>query len=354
RRRHLRCLRPQGWRDHPRRDVPVVGVVLREKVIGSIPGAGDRRPLRQALRSILTTCCARRMPGATARRSLLLFALLVCGEASGPAPMFAHGMPVSLDFWGAFGRRTARCQRIIGSSAAACARQAWNARRECRLGTLRGIPCDQAATQAVIEAARVGAVNSVAVACTEQQALNLTFLGVFEAEQDVVRFCRELDAAAESAVFLPVGDDPAGLSPAARRCVGATALATTKLLHAAFNSHQRALDRIALRAFAPRDKHAMVAASLAAIGRDQAALEALMTASCSSETFARTYGRSPSEFLALIASRADCLAGRTYAQGGIICPQPHCGNGMQELPDESCDDGNRIDGDGCSAECSRE
>jgi len=263
-------------------------------------------------------------------------------------------MPVEIDFWGAFGRRTARCQRVIGTSAAVCARQAWNARRECRLGTLRGVPCDENAVDAVVEAARLAAVNSVAVACTEQQALNLTFLGVFEAEQDVVRFCRELDAAAESAVFLPVGDDPAGLSPAARRCVGATALATTKLLHAAFNSHQRVLDRIALRAFAPRDKHAMVAASLAAIGRDQAALEALMTASCSSETFARTYGRSPSEFLALIASRADCLAGRTYAQGGIICPQPQCGNGMQELPDESCDDGNRIDGDGCSAECSRE
>jgi len=295
------------------------------------------------------------MPGATARRSLLLFALLVCGEASGPAPMFAHGMPVSLDFWGAFGRRTARCQRIIGSSAAACARQAWNARRECRLGTLRGIPCDQAATQAVIEAARVGAVNAVAAACTEQQALNLTFLGVFEAEQDAVRFCRELEVAADTAVFLPVDTAASGgSSSAALPCVSAAALASTKLLYRAFTSQQRLLDRIALLPFAPRDKRAMVAASHAAIARDAAAVESVLTGSCPAEHFTSLYGQSPSAFLALIGSRADCLAGRTYAQGGILCPPSQCGNGMEEQPDESCDDGNRTDGDGCSAQCAIE
>jgi len=35
-------------------------------------------------------------------------------------------------------------------------------------------------------------------------------------------------------------------------------------------------------------------------------------------------------------------------------PGPVCGNGVLELPDEECDDGNTVDGDGCSATCTNE
>ena len=51
------------------------------------------------------------------------------------------------------------------------------------------------------------------------------------------------------------------------------------------------------------------------------------------------------------------LAGTTYAQGGVVCPPPVCGNGMLEgdaLREEECDDGNLTPGDGCSATCAHE
>jgi cysteine-rich repeat protein len=84
-----------------------------------------------------------------------------------------------------------------------------------------------------------------------------------------------------------------------------------------------------------------------------------MADACSETDFHASYGRSAATFLATIASRADCLAGGTYAQGGVVCPPQECGNGMLEIGsatqlDEECDDGNLTDGDGCSASCLRE
>ena len=80
---------------------------------------------------------------------------------------------------------------------------------------------------------------------------------------------------------------------------------------------------------------------------------------CSEADFTTVYGRDSATFLDTIASRADCLAGGTYAQGGVLCPPQACGNGMLEIGsltqiDEECDDGNVVDGDGCSASCMRE
>ena len=84
-----------------------------------------------------------------------------------------------------------------------------------------------------------------------------------------------------------------------------------------------------------------------------------MAKGCSNDEFTAAYGRDAATFLGTIASRADCLAGGTYAQGGVVCPLQVCGNGMLEIGsltqiDEECDDGNVIDGDGCSASCMRE
>jgi cysteine-rich repeat protein len=292
--------------------------------------------------------------GRAFRLIVLLLGLAAACEAATPALLHAHGMPVSLDFWGAFGRRTARCQRVIGAAAASCALRAWEIQRTCQVGALFGTPCDQDAARAAIEAVRTAAVSTVGAACTENQTLTLTFLGIFEAQSDVVSFCRAFEAASVSAVLRPIPDDPAAASPTLRACVEAAAFATSKLAHGAFVSHQYLLDRIALLSFSPPKKRAMVAASKTAIGSDAARLASMMAKSCTAQEFSQTYGRDPAAFLAQIASRADCLAGRTYAQGGILCPAPECGNGMQELPDEDCDDGNVVSGDGCSATCTRE
>ena len=113
------------------------------------------------------------------------------------------------------------------------------------------------------------------------------------------------------------------------------------------------LDRIAQQSISPRRKRTLVEASTAAIARDTALLAERITEVCPAPQFEAAYGRPPAEFLALIASRADCLAGQTYAQGGILCPAAVCGNGMQE-PGERCDDGGTEDGDGCSARCELE
>ena len=268
----------------------------------------------------------------------------------------AHGAPTKLDFWGAFGRRVGRCQRIIGRAAAVCALRAWDAQRTCMLTAMNGGTCDEEATDATIEAARLDAVDTVDDGCTNAQALTLVFLGKFEAEQDVIRFCRQLEDAAVSAVFRPLaGNAPA--APVVRRCVASAALATTKLLRHAFDSRQQLLDRIAVGSFAPARKQAMLGASTAAIGGHAETLRLGMTDTCPVEDFIDVYGADTPTFLALIASRADCLAGTTYAQGGVLCPAPVCGNGMVEgnaLSEEECDDANLTPGDGCSATCTRE
>ncbi len=305
------------------------------------PGAGGRSdPPRRRLRILRLTAAA-------------LAAGALCNALT-PSPLRAHGVPVPLDFWGAFGRRVARCQRIIGRSAAVCGLRAWNARQTCQLAVLRGLPCDEDTVQSTVEAARLAAVDAVRAACTEQQAVTLVFLGTFEAGSDVVAFCRDLDVAAVSAVFRPVPEDPTAAPPEVARCIDAAALATTKLLRSAFDSRQALLDRIALGSFSPTRKDAMLADSTAAIGSAAAALQAQMSSTCSADEFTRTYGIDPTVFFGLIASRADCLAGKTYTQGGVLCPAAQCGNGMLERPEEECDDANLTDADGCSATCARE
>jgi cysteine-rich repeat protein len=285
--------------------------------------------------------------------ALLAIALL----APLPAPVVGHGPPAPLNFWGAFGRRVARCQRVIARNAAVCALHAWEARRACRLAALRGGTCDEDATDAVIEAARIAAVDRVGDTCTDQQAQTLVFLDLREAQLDVVTFCRELEDAVESAIFRPLSVTTS-VPPYAARCLEAASLAATKLLRQGFDSRARLLDRIALLSFSRSAKLAMVAESSAAMADAATALGRDLSAACPPPAFAQTYGRDAMALLDTIAGRADCLAGQVYAQGGVVCPAPQCGNGMiefQPIQDrEECDDGNVLSGDGCSALCTRE
>jgi cysteine-rich repeat protein len=57
------------------------------------------------------------------------------------------------------------------------------------------------------------------------------------------------------------------------------------------------------------------------------------------------------ELLANLARQAPCFGGGMYVQDALVCPAPECGNGVREGGDP-CDDGNRRDGDDCSATCS--
>ena len=48
---------------------------------------------------------------------------------------------------------------------------------------------------------------------------------------------------------------------------------------------------------------------------------------------------------------SDCPVGAAYTCEGCVCEaEPHCGDGNLD-PGEECDDGNNVDGDGCTANC---
>lgn len=278
-------------------------------------------------------------------RALILLALLGL-----PSGALAHGTPIDIAAWGRFPRPIARCQRVIGRAAAVCGLRVWRARRDCVLAPLRGAVCNLAATNAAMEGARLAALDDVSGSCTAMQVVNLQFLDVREAQADVIRFCRELDAAATSLVLDPLATaNPADLTA----CGVPTATAATKLFGIAFRSRQRVLDRIAVSSIPARQKRALIAVSTRAIDDDAARLAAGIAATCPEERFTALYARPAADLLAAAADRADCLAGNAYAQGEVTCPPPVCGNRIRETGEE-CDDGNTVDGDGCSGSCSRE
>ena len=164
----------------------------------------------------------------------------------------------------------------------------------------------------------------------------------------MTRFCRNLADAARSVVLR---HDAPPASPAARACVDRLARVASKLFANGFRSRQRVLDRIAVASLPPGGKQALVDASAAATSAAAAALEGELHAHCPTGLFAALYhAQTPTEVMAKLAIWPDCLAGDTYAQAGVVCPPPVCGNRMIER-DEFCDDGNTEPGDGCDASC---
>ncbi|MGH7790316.1 MAG: DUF4215 domain-containing protein [Candidatus Binatia bacterium] len=292
-------------------------------------------------------------PRALLRHRRALFAALL-GLALAPAVAGAHGTPIALDFWGDFVPRVARCQRTIAREAAMCGLRAWRAHRDCRLTDLQGGSCDIVATKAAVDAARVDAISAVAPACPGQDVNALQFLDVSEAQQDIIRFCRDhLERPTLSAVFDAPERAGIGLDADTQTCVSATADAVSTLLHRATRARQRTLDFIAQQRLSPAAKRLRVTRSTTEIARTVNALSEQITARCPAPRFEAIYGRDAAALLTTIATRADCLAGDTYAQGTILCPASVCGNGMRE-PQEDCDDGNTRAGDGCDDVCEAE
>ena len=110
------------------------------------------------------------------------------------------------------------------------------------------------------------------------------------------------------------------------------------------------MDRIAASALRLEEKTALVDHSTMEVERGRRELGQQLGMECSASSFTELYDRSIDAFLEAIASRSDCLIGATYAQAAIQCPEPICGNRMQE-PGEQCDDGNDVESDGCTAAC---
>jgi cysteine-rich repeat protein len=271
----------------------------------------------------------------------LLFVMAIAGQAS------AHGVRLPFSQWGGFSASTARCQRMIARAATQCATAAWRARRDCRSAELAGQVCDQDATQAIVDAARISALNAIDDNCSEREVINLQYLSSFDLQADVISFCRGWETAAISAVYRPAD----GTAPAAQRaCVEAAADATDAVMSFSFRARRQCLDRIAGLALDAPNRTALLDVAGRRMNSAHDELVERLRARCGSETFTTLYGRSPQTFVTDVGERADCVGGLLYIQDAVLCPAPVCGNGIIEIP-ETCDDGNTNDGDACPSTC---
>ncbi len=318
-----------------------------------------RRRRRAALQLVLLVILARvtmrlanSMRSAGVRRAgrrlaavaiALVVLLGVAAEASG------HGARLPFDQWGGFSAGAARCQRVIARAAAQCAASAWTARRACRSAELAGGACDETATDAAIEAARIRALNTIDEYCSERQAIDLQYLGSFDLQADVITFCRGWETAADSAVYGPLeGSSVPG--PTQRGCIQAAADAADGVMQFSFRNRRQCMDRIASISLQAPNRTALLDGAAQRIGAAYAALTTRLSARCGADSFAALYGRPPATFVEGLGARADCLGAAFYIQDAVLFPAPVFGNAIVE-PGEDCDDGNSSDGDACPATC---
>jgi len=282
--------------------------------------------------------------------TVVVLALGLAGEAKG------HGARLPFDQWGGFSTAAALCQRVIARSAAQCAAASWAARNACRVAQLVGQSCDEAATAKHISDAGIRALNTIDNYCSERQAIELQYLGSFDLQADVTKFCRAWTTAAESAVYRPF-DGSSNLSSIQRKCVAAAADAADGVMQSTFRNRRQCMDRIASTSLQDPNRMALLESATQRMSAAHDAVTTRLTARCGAAAFATLYGRTPGVFVAGLAQRADCIGGQFYIQNAVLCPAPVCGNGILEQPgdpmytDEDCDDGNTNDGDGCPSNC---
>jgi cysteine-rich repeat protein len=260
-------------------------------------------------------------------------------------------MRLPFDQWGGFSPGSTRCQRAIARATAECASAAWAARRACESATLAGQSCDESSTAATIQAARNKSLDTIDEYCSERQAIELQYLGSFDLQADVINFCRAWETAAASAVYGPLA---AGQQPLAeqRACAEAVANATSSLMEFIFRNRRQCMDRVAGMALQAPNRTGLLDVAAHRIEEAYTALAVRLSSRCGTIAFAAVYKRRPSDFLAAVGERADCLGAQVYIQDAVLCPAAVCGNGIVE-PGEECDDGNTSDGDACPATCVR-
>ncbi len=71
-----------------------------------------------------------------------------------------------------------------------------------------------------------------------------------------------------------------------------------------------------------------------------------------SVSFSHQYG-SPGSYtvVATVCDGSDATQCKTGSKNAVVNSPPVCGNGTLEPPNEQCDDGNTVSGDGCSGNC---
>jgi cysteine-rich repeat protein len=302
-----------------------------------------------------------KVDGRRTRAPWTIVAALVPLLLSLAATAHAHGGRVPLEQWGGFPTASARCQRRFANAMAMAAARTWRVRVDCDGTTLAGGTCDEDAAKAAQTAASLDALNAIDF-CSVRQLGDMGFLGLFDAQRDLVDFWRRWERMAESAVYdsvLRASGRAALTDPVRRQCVRATANAVTDEMRYVFRLRQRTMDRIAAVEMPPGDKTALVNRAARLIARSIEAALGRLRRHCSDQDFSSLYGRDSATFLQDLTERADCIGAKAYVQDAVPCPAPVCGNGIQELatsifpdlPGEECDDGNAIDGDGCSSAC---
>jgi cysteine-rich repeat protein len=194
-----------------------------------------------------------------------------------------------------------------------------------------------------ISAAKAVASGAVDAACTGGQLTELRFADFADAKADIVRGCVGEADAVISLLY------PAAVVDAPSSCRITASQLGRKLVRRGLADSSRALNRIAKRIVPPSGRFALINAARARAARAGEMCAGRLRRQCAQ--FEATYGRSPEEWVEVLAERSDCVAYATYFQTAVSCPFPKCGNGIKEF-DEACDDGNQVDTDACRNDCS--
>ncbi len=265
-----------------------------------------------------------------------------------PVVAAGHGARLPLADWGPFAPALLSCHRELHRAAVRCARLSWLAQQRCLERRLAGQACSQSATNADLAAARRQALDSLDRHCSERQLQDLSFLGSFDAQADLIDACRTLPSAAASIAYglYP----PESLSPPQRTCVAYVGPRLGDLVQAVGPIWHATLDRIAARGGSAGERQDHLARAQARVQHKAEFVLAGARTACGDALLQQIYGRDFTSLVADLTGLAACPNARTCVQDGLLCPDPVCGNAIRESG-EDCDDGNVTDGDGCPSTC---
>src|SRR6185436_6542654 len=165
----------------------------------------------------------------------------------------------------------------------------------------------------------------VAQTCTGGQLTELRYAGFDDARADISNAC-SLQTEAVLSLLYPI--NATGSEPSQRQCLIENAAVGRKLVRHVLTARSDAFDRIAARVTGPSIKRALVDAANARAARAKQQCAARLESECPS--FASIYGRTPANWVDVLARRTECTLLATYYQAIITCPTPACGNGIKE------------------------
>ena len=278
------------------------------------------------------------------RRAALLVALL-CGLAAGAAAR-AHDQPAPIELWGPFLPGTQTCLRLISRAAHDCFDTVLGIEQRCHDAQGQGAGCDPEQRAAEISEAERVLRATLSDACALGQLPELRYVGFFDAALDLSRACGGEAQAAAAALYAPARAGP--LSPAAARCLTASAAYGRKMMRFALQRGAPVSERIATRLLSGEEKKASILQVERELSAARTRWSAGLLAQC--PQFESVYGRSADSLLRTLKQRTDCVLAQTYVHTGIACLDQVCGNGIPE-GSEACDDGNRDEGDACRNDC---